>query len=57
MKTITGLYVWSANVSAQVADDATDEQQREALDHKAMEADLDFKNPVLHECSNLNLVD
>jgi len=54
---INGLYVWSARVEVEVPDNATDEQQREALDIAAMGAELDFKNPVLHECSNEDLVD
>jgi len=57
MKTITGTYVWSASVSAEVPDNATDDQQREALDNEALKAELDWKNPILHECSNGNLID
>lgn len=54
---ITGTYVWTACVEVELPDDSTDEQQREALDNAAMDVELDFKNPVLHECSNENLID
>ena len=54
---LTGTYVWSAFVSVEVPDDATEEQQKEALDKAAMAADLDFRNPVLHDCSNEELID
>lgn len=54
---LTGLYVWSASVEVTVPDDATEEEQREALDKAAMDVELDFKHPVLHECSNADLVD
>lgn len=54
---VTGTYVWSAYVEVEVSDNATDEEQREALDNEALKAELDWKNPVLHECSNENLID
>jgi len=54
---VTALYVWSASVEVEVPDNATDEEQRKALDDAAMKVELDFKNPVIHECSNENLID
>ena len=57
MKIITATYVWSATVEVQVADDATDDVQREALDNEAMKVELDFKNPIIRSCSNENLID
>lgn len=54
---LTGLYVWSASVEVEVPDDATDEQQRDALDAAAQGAELDFKHPILHQCSNEELID
>lgn len=60
MKKVTATYVWSASVEVQVADDATDEQQREALDEEALKVELgprDWKHPIIHECSNENLID
>lgn len=57
MKTVTATYVWSATVEVQVPDDASDETQRTALDNEAMKVELDFKNPMIHACSNENLID
>jgi hypothetical protein len=54
---LTGTYVWSASVEVEVADNATPDEQRDALDNEALKAELDFKNPVLHECSNEDLID
>lgn len=54
---LTATYVWTHRVAAEVPDDATEEQQREALDKEAMRADLDKEHPILHECSNPWLVD
>lgn len=54
---VTATYVWSATVEVDLPDDATDEQQREALDKEAMKVELDFKNPIIHECTNENLID
>lgn len=54
---LEGTYVWSARVKVKVPDDSTDEEQREALDKAAMEVELDFKHPVLHECSRAVLID
>ena len=57
MKRLTGTYVWSAVVMVEVPDNATDDEQRKALDKAAMDSELDFRNPVLHDCSNENLID
>lgn len=54
---VTATYVWSAEVEVEVPDDATDEVQRAALDNEAMKVELDFKNPIIHACSNENLID
>lgn len=54
---VTATYVWSASVEVEVPDDATNEQQRDALDIEAMKVELDFKNPIIHTCSNEDLID
>ena len=54
---VTATYVWSASVEVEVPDNATNEQQRDALDNEAMKAELDFKNPIIHTCSNEDLID
>jgi hypothetical protein len=54
---LTGTYVWSVSVEIEVSDTATNDKQREALDNEAMKAELDFKNPILHKCSNEDLID
>lgn len=54
---LTGLYFWSSRVEIEVPDDTPIEEQRAALDDAAMKAELDFRHPVLHECSNKALVD
>jgi hypothetical protein len=54
---LTGTYVWSASVEVEVPDNATEDEQREALDNEALKAELDFRHPVLNECSNQNLID
>jgi hypothetical protein len=54
---LTALYVWSASVTVKVPDTATNEEQREALDNAAAAVELDFRNPVLQECSNKELID
>ncbi len=54
---VTAAYVWFASVEVEVPDNATNEQQREALDNEAMKVELDFKNPIIYACSNQNLVD
>jgi hypothetical protein len=54
---ITGLYCWSAMVEVEVPDDASDETQRAALYAASQTVELDFKHPILHECSNSELID
>lgn len=54
---LTGTYVWTASVEVEVPDDATEKEQRDALDSAALKVTLDFKNPMLHECSNEDLID
>jgi len=58
MKSLTATYVWSAIVTVQVPDDASDDKQRETLDDAAKTAYFSLKDSVLHECEdNPNLVD
>ena len=58
MKTLTATYVWSVTVTTEVPDDASNEQQREALDKVAAGATIDLKHPVLHACDdNPDLID
>jgi hypothetical protein len=54
---VTATYVWSATVEVEVPDNASDDVQREALDKAALGVELDFRNPVIHESSNENLID
>lgn len=54
---LTGTYVWTACVEVELPDNATREEQRDALDNEALKAELDFKHPILHECSNEDLID
>lgn len=49
---LTANYVWSAIVTVVVPENATNEEQREALDKAAMNVELDFKHPILHSCDN-----
>jgi len=53
---LTATYVWSAMVEVNVPNDATEDEQREALDSAAMDVELDFRNPVMIACSNQDLV-
>lgn len=55
--TITDTFVWSASVSVEVPDNASPEEQREALDNEALKAELDFSHPILYKCSNEELID
>ena len=57
MKTIEGTYVWTARVAVTVEDNATNEEQRKALDEEALKVELDWKNPILHDCDNPELID
>jgi hypothetical protein len=54
---ITGLYCWSAMVEVEVPDNVDDETQRNALYAASQKVELDFKHPILHECSNPELID
>ncbi len=54
---LTGLFVWSARVEVEVPNNATEEQRKDALYEASQQAELDFKHPVLHECSDPRLID
>jgi hypothetical protein len=54
---ITGLYAWTIATEVEVPDDATNEQQREALDNSVEDCDPSQGPPILHECSNPELID
>ena len=55
---LNATYVWSAIVTVEVPNDATNEEQREALDKAAMGVKPDFTHPVLHSCDdNPELID
>ena len=54
---VTGLYTWSAQVEVELPEGTSNDEQRAALDVAAMDVELDFKHPVLHECSNPALID
>lgn len=55
-KTISATYVWSVSTQVVVPADATHEEQRLALDESIKNAAPDGK-PILHDCSNPNLID
>ena len=44
-------------VAVELPNDATPEEQRAALDEAVYYAEVDLKHPILHECSNPDLVD
>jgi hypothetical protein len=54
---ITGLYCWSAAVEVEVPDNASVEEQETALYAASQKVELDFKHPILHDCSNPDLID
>lgn len=54
---VTGTYVWSATVEIEIADGASDKEQRNALDNAALTVELDWAHPILHDCSNKDLID
>lgn len=54
---VTGLFVYSVQTEVEVPDDATDEQQREALDNSIEDWCPTNSSPILHECSNPDLID
>lgn len=53
---LTATYVYPVSVSVDLPDDATDEQQRDALDAAVAKETIPSR-PVLHDCSNLDLID
>lgn len=54
---ISGTYVQSVYTEVEVPIDATDEEQREALDNSIEDVDFNRPSPILHECSNMALID
>jgi hypothetical protein len=54
---ITATYVWTVNVMVEVANTATEEEQRKALDDAALNAKIDQNHPIMHDCSNPDLID
>jgi hypothetical protein len=57
MKTLTATVVWSVNLTVSVADDATTEQKQNAILDEALKAELDFKHPIIHDCSDTDCID
>lgn len=53
---VTATFAWFVITAVDVPDDATDEQQREALEN-SIEDFAPSGSPVLHECSNPELID
>lgn len=53
---ITATFAWFVTTAVDVPDDATDDQQREALEN-SIEGFSPEESPVLHECSNPDLID
>jgi len=54
---LTATYVWSFSVEVEVPDNATEDEQREALENMAILNAVDGGRLILHECSNENLID
>lgn len=55
---LTATYVYPVTVTVDVPDNATDEEQRAALDLAVSQETIDLKNPVLHDCdANPDLID
>lgn len=54
---LTGTFVWSVTVAVELTNDATSEEQRAALDEAVKHVQVDMDRPILHDCSNPDLVD
>ena len=54
---LTATYVWSFSVEVEVPDNATEDEQREALENMAILNAVDGGRLILHECSNENLIE
>ena len=54
---LTGTFVRSTYVEVEVPDNATEDEQREALENMAILNAVDGGRLILHECSNENLID
>lgn len=52
METLTATVVWSVGMTIQVPDNATTEEKQAAIMAEAMKAEIDFKHPVIHACSD-----
>ena len=52
---LTATVVWSVGINLDLPDNATDEEQREAIYNAAIHAHQG--HPIIHECSNENLID
>lgn len=57
MKTITATVVWSVVLTVKVPDNAQVEEKKDAIMAEAMKAEIDFKHPVIHDCSDLECID
>ena len=57
MQTITATVVWSINLTVKVPDTATTEQKQKAIVAEALKADLDFRHPIIHDCSDPDCID
>lgn len=53
---LTATVVYSVGMELNLPDDATEEQQREAILNEAMKSEIDFRHPIIHECSNEDLI-
>jgi hypothetical protein len=54
---LTATVVWSVGLELDLPDNSTEKQQQDAIHDAAMKSDLDFKNFVVADCSNENLID
>jgi len=56
-KTITAMVVWSVSLTVEVPKNATTEEKKDAIMTAAMDAEIDFKHPIIHECSDPECID
>jgi hypothetical protein len=52
MQTLTATVVWSVTLTVNVPDNATINEKQDAILDAASKAEIDFKYPIIHECSD-----
>ena len=54
---LTAMVVWSASLEVEVPETATVEEKQDAILKAAIDCEIDFKHPVIHECSDPDCID